>query len=400
MAIVATMDFQQARACVIDKVRAAAKPPPAEEVPLAGADGRVLAEPVHTDRDYPVLPRSLRDGYAVRSAELPGTFTVIGEVRAGDIFPGEVGAGEAVQIMTGAPAPDGADQIVMVEYAERTGDRLRTSQVARPGQWINPKGAEARQGDLIIEPGRRIDYSTVSLLAMTGMSRVRVRRKPRVAIIATGDEIVPVTAKPLDYQIRNSNAHSLAVQVTRAGGEPEVLPVAADNHDATHRLIQRGLEADLLLLSGGVSMGKYDIVKEVLAGFGAEFYFEGVLMRPGWRTVFGRARDKFIFGLPGNPVTTMVTFRVFAQAAIELLGGQNEAELPLLAARLAAEFRHKTGATHFLPARLTPDGAAITPIGWQGSSDIAAVARANAFLVAAADRAEWPAGDWIEVLLK
>ena len=399
MAVVATMNFREARACVIDKVTSARRPE-SEEVPLTEAAWRVLAEDVKADRDYPPLSRSLRDGFAVRSAELPGSFRVIGEVRAGAVFKGEVGDGETVEIMTGAPVPPGAGQVVMVEYTERDDNRMRTGCPAKPGEWINLKGAEAKRGEVIVGAGRRIDHSTVALLAMVGMTRVKVYKKLKVAIIATGDEIVPVREKPLDYQIRNSNAHSLAVQVARAGGEPEVLPVAADEYDATRSLIERGLKADLLLLSGGVSMGKYDIVKEVLSGLGAEFYFEGVLMRPGWRTVFGRVHGKFFFGLPGNPVTTMVTFRVFAQAGLELLSGRSEARLPLFPARLTTGYRHKPGATNFLPAWLSADGAELTPIPWQGSSDVAAVARGNVFVVAGAERESWEAGDWIPVLLK
>jgi len=399
MADVATMTFHEARACVIEKVRAA-RELESGEVPLAEAAGRVLAEPVRADRDYPVLDRSLRDGFAVRSSGLPGSFEIVGEVKAGDRFEGEVAPGQTVEIMTGAPVPPGADQVVMVEHTSRAGNRMTTERPPKPGEFVNPKAGEAKRGEALAEAGLRIDYSTVSLLATVGAARVRVFRKPRVAIIPTGDEVVPVEEKPLDHQIRNSNAHSLAVQAARAGASVEILPVALDNHDATRKLIERGLEADLLLLSGGVSAGKYDIVEPVLAGLGAEFYFDRTLIQPGRPTVFGRARGRFFFGLPGNPISTMVTFRVFAQAALDLLSGQGALDLPFLPARLTTAFRHQTGLTRFLPATLSPDGSELTPTSWRGSSDVPAVARSNVFLVADPDRESWEAGDWMPVMMK
>jgi molybdopterin molybdotransferase len=399
MAIVATLEFRQAREVIIEKVRACRKPA-AEEVSLEEADGRVLAEDVTADRDYPARPRSIRDGYAVRSADLPGEFEIIGEVRAGEDFHAAVGPRQAVEIMTGAPVPAGADQVVMVEYTRRNGSRMLTEKGPAPGEFVNPQGSEARRGEVVLPAGRRLDYACVALLATVGKTAVRVYRQPRVAIIPTGDEIVEVSEVPLDYQIRNSNSYSLVVQVRRAGGLPVVLPVAADEYGATRELIERGLAADLLLLSGGVSAGKYDIVETVLADLGAEFYFDGTLIQPGRPTVFGRAGSTFFFGLPGNPASTMVTFEVFARAALELLAGQSETALRLFPARLTQDFRHKPGLTRFLPAWLSADGAELTPIHWQGSSDVPAVARANAFLVAAADRESWKAGDWMPVLPK
>ncbi len=238
------------------------------------------------------------------------------------------------------------------------------------------------------------------MLASAGRARVPVYRKPRVAILATGDEIVPVTEIPREFQIRNSNVYSLAAQVERAGGTPEILPVARDEFEHTRALAARGLEADLLLLSGGVSAGKYDLVERVLAELGAEFFFDRVRIQPGQPLVFGRAAGTFFFGLPGNPSSTMITFEIFARAAGELLAGQQEVSLPMPWARLAEDFRHRPGLTRFLPARLSPDGAEVTPVPWHGSGDVPALTRANAFLVADPDRTEWKAGELIRVLLK
>ena len=398
--LVPPLTFHEARACVLSTVRGARQACAVEEVAMRDAAGRVLAEDVAADRDTPALARSVRDGYALRAADAPGELQVIGEARAGGRFGGFVGPGQAVEIMTGAPVPDGADAVAMVEYTRREGDRVRIDRPAAPQQFINPRGCEAAAHEIVLRAGARLDYSGVAALAAFGRERVKVFRKPRAAILATGDEIVEAGQTPEDFQIRNSNAWSLAAQVTRAGGEPAVLPVARDNEGHTREMVESGLAADLLLLSGGVSAGKYDVVERVLAGLGAEFYFDRVLIQPGQPLVFGRARGKFFFGLPGNPASTMVTFELFARAALELLGGQEETALHMPYARLTREFRHRPGIERFLPARLSADGGEVTPVGWSGSGDIPAMTRANAYLVADADRAEYPRGELIRVLLK
>jgi len=385
---------------VLAAVRAARATPPPEAISLELAAGRVLAEPLAADRDYPALARSVRDGFAVRAMDLPGTLAIIGEVRAGESFAGEVGRLQAVEIMTGAPVPRGADAVVMIEHVRRDGEHVTVDAAAEPGQFINPKGCEARAGETLLRAGKRLDFSDIAMLAAAGHESVPVYAVPRVALLATGDEIVPLNETPREFQIRNSNVYSLAAQVRRAGGIPEILPVARDEIAHTRELIERGLAADLLLISGGVSAGKYDLVERVLADLGAEFFFDRVLIQPGQPLVFGRARDKFFFGLPGNPSSTMVTFEIFARAALDLLGGAQETGLPLTLSRLTQDFRHRTGLTRFLPAHLSNDGAEVTPIAWHGSSDVPALTRANAFLVAESDRAKWQKGDLIRVLLK
>jgi len=400
---VPTLSFDRARACVIERVLAGRLFSAPESVALECAAGRVLAEEVPADRDFPALARSVRDGFAVRAQDVPGTLRIIGEVRAGDRFAGVVAAGQAVEIMTGAPVPRGADAVVMVEHVTRGVDgTVSTDRAAGPGQFINPQGCEARAGETMLTPGKRLGFADIALLATVGKSTVAVCPKPRVALLATGDEIVPVTETPREHQIRNSNVYSLAAQVTRAGGVPLILPVARDELDDTLSLVERGLQADLLLISGGVSAGKYDVVERALAETGAEFFFDRVLIQPGQPLVFGRSRDRFFFGLPGNPASTMVTFELFARAALELLGGQSHSELPFLLARLTRDFRHKTGLTRFLPAMLAWPGPEpqLTPIGWSGSGDVPALTRANAFLVADNERAEWKAGELMAVLLK
>lgn len=397
----ATLGFEEARACVLKQVRAARPAlPPTETLPLSNALGRVLAEDIAADRDYPPMNKSVRDGFAVRSADLPGTLRVLGEVRAGEHYAGPVGPGEAVEIMTGAPLPSGADAVVMVEHTTRSDGHVTTDRTAAPGENYNPAGIEARQGEALISRGTRISYAEIAMAATTGHATVRVYQRPRVAILTTGDEIADVEETPAPWQVRNSNLYSLAAQTTRAGAIPAPLPVARDLLESTRALLESALECDLLLLSGGVSAGRYDVVENALAGLGAEFFFDRVRIQPGQPLVFGRVRDRFFFGLPGNPASTMVTFEVFARAALDLISGMNDTALPLPLARLETTFRQKPGLTRFLPARLGPDGSTVRPVSWHGSGDIPSLVRANCFLVTEPDREQWSEGDLIRVLLK
>ena len=396
----AAFSFLDARSMVLREVRTRFVARETEDVSLRDCQGRVLAEDIASDRDYPPFHRSAVDGFAVRAADVPGRIRVIGEVRAGDTFRGAAGAGEAVEIMTGAPVPSGADAVVMVEHVTRHDDgTVSTDRDSEEGGNIVPRGSQARAGAVLLPRGKRIDYTAVNWLAATGHARIRIFTRPVVAVIATGDELVEVDAMPDTDQIRNSNAWSLAAQITRAGGIPLVLPIARDLQAETRALIERGLaEADLLLLSGGVSAGKFDVVEPALAELGAQFFFDRVKIQPGQPLVFGRVRDRFFFGLPGNPGSTMVTFELFARAAIDLISGATEAPLPMMLARLTEPFRHKPGLTRFLPAHV--DCGEVTPIGWRGSGDVPALCRANAFMVANSDVPEYAAGEAIPVMLK
>jgi molybdopterin molybdotransferase len=301
--------------------------------------------------------------------------------------------------------PDGADAVVMIEHVIRVPDAAGTQHVktdahAEPGQFINDRGAEAKGGSVLIPQGTRVDASHIATLAMTGRTLVQVVRRPSVAILATGDEIVDLNEKPASHQIRNSNSYMLAALVRASGGASTVLPVARDTHEALRESLEQGLRHDLLLVTGGVSAGKYDLVKPVLREFGAEFQFERVRIQPGQPIAFGTVGRKPVFGLPGNPGSTLVTYQLFARPALELLAGQLDPVLPLLSAQFEAPFRHKGGLTRFLPARLSADGQHLRHMPWQGSSDIPALAKANAFLVADHDRQTWEAGDSIRVMLK
>ncbi|HZR28857.1 MAG TPA: gephyrin-like molybdotransferase Glp [Terriglobales bacterium] len=384
-----------------------------EKVNLLNSVGRVLAEQIVADRDFPPFNRATRDGFAVRAADILGAgettpirLRVVGETKAGAPQYGDaVKPGEALEIMTGAPAPAGSEYaIVMVEHTSRQGDEVLVRRAVKAGENIVATGSEARKGSHLLAPGRRIDYAAVALTASVGKAQVEVFRRPQIAILSTGDEIVEVNATPQAHQIRNSNSYSLAAQVATAGGAPVQLPIAADNISALRGLIQKGLESDLLLLSGGVSMGKYDLVEQVLAEFGAEFLFTGALIQPGKPVVFGRAGSTpgqptcYFFGLPGNPVSTMVTFELFARPVIDALCGSPPASLQLLQARLKSEIKTKTGLTRFLPALLAD--SQVETVRWQGSGDMAATAQANCYVVVPPDREIIPAGTMVEILLR
>ena len=390
--------FEAARQCVLDRVSSQQRRPNCQNVGLECAAGRVLAVDVNADRAYPPFTRSIRDGFAVRAGSFQGHARVIGEVRAGDVFRGVVRDGEAVEIMTGAPLPAGADAVIMVEHVERVGDAILTTRAVTTGDFVTPRGADSGAGERVLTAGRRLDYGSVSVLATVGSTRISVYEEPRVAIISTGDEIVAPEERPADHQIRNSNAYSLAAQVAHAGGRPSIAPIARDEYDATRPIVESSLDSDLLLISGGVSAGKYDIVEKVLSDLGAEFYFDRVLIQPGQPVVFGRVHETFFFGLPGNPASTMVTFEIFAKAALDLLAGCTDAPLGVVFARLTCELKQKAGLTRFLPARLSANSPEVTPVRYSGSGDVFALGNANCFVIARDDRTDWESGELIEVL--
>jgi molybdopterin molybdotransferase len=382
-----------------------------EAVDLLAAGGRVLADPIVADRDIPPFPRSTRDGFAVRSgdlSQLPATLDVIGEIRAGEnlnLLPAYVDPGQAVSIMTGAPVPAETDAVVMVEYTSRLGNRVEMTKSAVPGENIVARGAEARQGGLLVDRGVRLNDAAIALAASVGKSRVEVHKRPRIAVLTTGDEIVGVDATPGRTQIRNSNSYSLATQILASGGLPVLLPIAPDETEKLRRLIELGLQSDLLVLTGGVSMGRYDLVEQALTELGAEFFFTGVKIQPGRPVVFGIVRSaehKYFFGLPGNPVSTMVTFELFARPLIEALAGMSPRKLAFLHARLASEIRVKTGLRRFLPAILSGEfeNSEVHLVAWQGSGDIAATARANCYVVVPPDRELVAAGEWVSVMMR
>ncbi len=415
------LSFEEARH-VVEAHAARLRPCGKELADLLEATGQVLAEPIVADRNFPPFPRAARDGYALRAADLaklPATLEVVAEIKAG-VAPElaiKLGRGQAAAIMTGAPAPSGADAVVMVEYTSRNGNQVEITKGVSAGDNIVPAGSEAKRGERLLSPGTRLDYAAVAVAASVGRTHLLVYSKPQIAVLSTGDEVVDIDVPPGPNQIRNSNSYSLAAQIKAAGGEPVLLPIAPDEPTRLRELIVDGFESDLLLLAGGVSMGKYDLVEQVLADFQAQFFFTGAQIQPGRPIVFGRvpcgagaSREtpvspenyKYFFGLPGNPVSTMVTFDLFVRPLIDALSGLSPQKLIFLSAKLKSEIKTKTGLKRFLPAILSGEfeDAEVELARWQGSGDIAATARANCYIVIPPDRERIAAGEWVPVLMR
>jgi len=393
-----------------------------ERVALTAAAGRVLARPLCADCDQPPFTRSTRDGFACRAAEASahGFLRVAGATRAGDTPPGALPQGAAWEIMTGAPVPEDADAVVMLEHVETAGGSVRLLPVRKiaAGDNVVAQGAQAREGDELLVAGTAITFAQIALAAACGSSTLEVYRRPRVAVLATGDELVAVEAAPAPGQIRNSNAPMLAALVAAAGGEPWVLPTAADNARALDGALAEAAQADVLLISGGVSAGKFDLVEPALTRMGAKFHFTGVRIQPGKPLVFGEIPagtslasqnehgTKCFFGLPGNPVSSAVTFLLFGAPVLGALAGRLEGRPRFALARLARTTdRHaKPGLTRFLPASCTFCARAgevpeVELVPWQGSGDLAALERANCFLVIPEEKASLAEGEIVSILL-
>jgi molybdopterin molybdotransferase len=509
------------------------RPPGSEQVALLASAGRVLAGEVLADRDQPPFDRATRDGFAVRAEDFTAgqRLGIAGQVRAGEAWVGELASGCAIEIMTGAPVPHGADAVAMLEHADQAGGEVwaTAGRSLQAGENIVRRASEARQGDVLLAPGAAIGAAEIALAASCGCVQLAVYRQPKVAIVATGDELVELDQTPQPHQIRNSNSYALAAMVQAAGGRAQRLPIARDTRDDLRDRIAEGCKSDLLLLSGGVSAGKYDLVEDVLAEFGAEFFFTGVKMQPGKPVVFGRlprAASRrasqpedldagvligtgfspsatsgsligtgfspsetsasligtgfspsassasligtgfspsessasligtglspsetsasligtgfspsetsasligtgfspsesgeedggalapegtanewtYFFGLPGNPVSTQVTFHCFVQPLLRALCGAGVAGPNFVQATLTEDIRVKPGLTRFLPASLTHDltRPQVRLVGWQGSGDLAANARANCYAVLP-DGLDLRAGDAITLLLR
>jgi molybdopterin molybdotransferase len=396
--------FEQARQEVISQISKLNRAPATVNLSVWDAAAYVLAQDLIADRNYPPFDRATRDGYAVRASESTAgaTLACIGEIKAGDASTQPLEKGTCIQIMTGAPVPPEADAVVMIEYSSRDKELVRFQHSAAKGQNIVAAGSETAKDQTLLHAGTRLGYAELSLAAQIGAIHLRCAKKPRVAILSTGDEIVPIDASPGPFQIRNSNSVSLAAQVRDAGGEPVILGNASDRIESLGDKIQQGLQEDILVLSGGVSMGKYDLVEDVLKSLGATFYFDAVAIRPGKPAVFAMCNEKPVFGLPGNPISTMVTFELFVVPAIDLLSGAPARTLSFLKATLAEAMKEKPGMTHFLPARVQFDSgeAQVKPLAWQGSGDTVTMAKANCFLVVGADIQTLAAGENVNVLMR
>lgn len=370
-------------------VKEQARELPAEEVELTSALGRVLAEDVIADTDLPPFDRAQMDGYAVRAEDteaLPARLRVVGEAAAGRGWRGTLMAREAVRIMTGAPVPAGADSVQQVELTSEmeAGRLVEINSSTKPGQFIIRRASEVERGAVVLRKGEEINAARMAVLASFGYARVKVGARPRVAVIATGTELVPVGHLPGEDQIRDSNTFSLGAYAALAGARVQRLPLASDELELLKREIKEAASrADALLLSGGVSMGVYDFTKAALRALGAELFFERVSLRPGKPTVFARLGDALVFGLPGNPVSVSVTFNLFARTALKAMQGAREVEMKAERAVLSQMVRGAVERESLLPAELHTDERGLLvakPLKWGGSSDFVAFARATALI--------------------
>ncbi len=423
-----------------------------EWVSLYEAAGRVLAEGIRADRDQPPFARSTRDGYACRAGEAATHefLFVAGQVKAGQGLarseamagadsaagsePGsqQVGGtapgsdlpaaalGQAWEIMTGAPVPGGADAVFMVEHAEHSargagtgwgnegfaaGDfvRLLAGRQLAIGENIVPRGAEAKAGDLLLPAGMRLGAAQIALAAQCGSSRLKVVKRPRVAILSTGDELVAIDEVPGPSQIRNSNSPMLAALVRESGGEPVVLTPVPDQAAELDRAVGMAMAADLLLVTGGISAGRFDLVEGALTRAGARYFFAGAAIQPGKPVVFGQLprlgdRSMPFFGLPGNPISSAVTYRLFAAPLVQALAGELQPAPRFMLARLGEGWRGKGGLTRFFPGRVEGDGQ-VRVVPWQGSGDLAAFSRSNCLVRFDPEVEEAGAGSLVAVLL-
>jgi len=376
-----------------------------ETIALEQAHGRVLAEDVRADIDLPPFDRARMDGYALRSSDVrtaPVKLRVIGEIAAGAQFDHDLNAGEAIKIFTGAPVPSGADAVQKVEVTRANGTSVEILESVTPGQFITPRASEIAAGEVITTPGREIGPAELAVLASFGYAQVRVGRRPRVAVISTGSELVDVARKPDAAQIRNSNTYTIGAYAERAGAIVDDLGTVEDTSEATRdALIRAADNRDIVITSGGVSMGDYDLVKASLIEIGAEVFFDKVSIRPGKPTVFARRDKTFFFGLPGNPVSTSVTFNVFARPAIRKMQGDATPLLRFVRARLARSLKDASSRRSYLPARFSiEDGQAmVEALKWGGSSDLVAFMKATALIVVPEDVHEIKAGELVDVVV-
>jgi molybdopterin molybdotransferase len=370
-----------------------ARPAPPETVPLtADAQGQVLAEDVASDIDMPPFDKAMMDGYALRSSDLPdgrGTLEVIEEIHAGQTAAKSLAAGQATRIMTGAPIPHGADAVVQVERTQAQGNHVSIDDPRmQAGQHILLRGREMRVGDIVLRRGTVLRPQELGILAAVGRIHAVLVPRPKVAVLPTGDEIIAASEQPGPGQIRNSNGPTLAAQVTRAGGLVRHLDVARDTLDSLRLLIGAGLQSSILVLSGGVSAGKRDLVPGVLQELGVQAHFHHVAMKPGKPVFFGTRGDTLVFGLPGNPVSAFVCFELFVRPAIRVVRGLADAGITLPLVPLAVDFAYRTDRPTYHPARLelTAQGWQIRPVPWFGSPDLRGLTDCNCFVL-------FPTGD-------
>lgn len=397
--------LHEAQKIVLD----AAQPLGLEKVPILDALGRVLGEDVVAERDNPPWDNSAMDGFAVRAEDIkqdhaitkPVILAIIEDVPAGKMPTRAVGPGQAIRIMTGAPVPNGADTVVKVEDTEHTPDSVRIFKAEPRGANIRPQGEDVKKGDCIIAKGTPIRPGEAGMLAILAKSFVLVYQRPRVAILSTGDELADLDERFSEEKIINSNSYGMAAAVQDAGGIPILLGIAKDTPPALKEKISHGLNADILVLSGGVSMGDYDFTKAVFKDLGAEMNFWKLAIRPGQPLAFGKIQGKLAFGLPGNPVSSMVTFEQLVRPAMLKMSGHRSYGRPVVHAIFQEKFSKKPDRRHFLRGVLWRDGGTlkVRTTGDQGSGILTSMVKANCLIDVPVEVERMNPGDTVTVQL-
>lgn len=392
----------------MELVKSRCGPLAARRVPLGEAAGLRLAEDIASDIDSPPHDKAMMDGYAVRSIDREPERRILEEIAAGAVPHFALTPGTASRIMTGAPLPEGADAIVQVERTELVdATTVRLQQIDPPrGQNVLYRGSSMREGDIVVRRGAIVRAIEVAIMAETGHGAVAVIPRPRMAVLPTGNELVGVTERPGPGQIRNSNGPMLVALGRRAGAETVDLEVARDSHEHLTQRIVEGLTHDILVLSGGVSAGNFDLVPQVLAEQRVEQVFHKIALRPGKPLWFGIRRDEaagrtaLVFGLPGNPVSSLVCFELFVRSAIAALGGHGFAQLESFRAKLVHDYDHSGGRAACLPARVSrrPSETTVEILPWAGSADLATLAGANGLVRLPTEKQRFVAGSELEVL--
>lgn len=378
----------------------------AERIPLLQARGRVLAEDVASDVDMPPFPRSSVDGYAVRAEELshiPARLHVVATIAAGTFPNLALATGQTAKIMTGAPVPLGADAVQMIERTQTiSAHEVEVLASLASGANITPQGSEAKLGQIVATSGSLLSPAMLGLLAAVGKTAVLVYRAPAVGLIATGDELVEIHEQPRAAQIRNSNSYTLFAQAEQLGARPHMLGIARDQKSQLAALIRSGLQYEVLLLTGGVSMGDLDLVEDVFAEFGFEIFFNKVAVKPGKPVVFARAGKTLVFGLPGNPVSASTIFELLVRPAIRKMMGSVVYQNPMVQARLTQRFVNRSGRENYAPAWTWYEngGYHIRVLRSQGSGDLASYAASNSYLVCPLERTELAAEEQVRVMLR
>lgn len=378
-----------------------------EKVGLLDALGRVLGEDIIAPRDNPPWNNSAMDGFAVRWEDIkkeheitkPAELKIIEDVAAGEVATKSVGPGEAIRIMTGAPVPDGADTVVRVEYTEPSETSVRIFQPEPQGANIRPKGEDVMEGECIIPKGTQLRPAEIGMLAILAKSFVLVHQRPRVAILSTGDELADLDEKFDENKIVNSNSYGIAAAVQEAGGIPLLLGIGRDTPESLKDKISQGLGCDIVVLSGGVSMGDYDFTKVVFAELGADMHFWKLAIRPGQPLAFGKIQGKLAFGLPGNPVSSMVTFEQLVRLAMMKMGGHRHLERPTVEAVFKEKFSKHPDRRHFLRGILVREDGQLTvkTTGPQGSGILTSMVKANGLIDVSEEIEKVNPGDTVKV---